>query len=656
MKDIPKRRIIYVWAIIIILVLFYLSGYFYINGGKTNLEYTDHHIPLNDGWSVTVNGATTENATLPFDVATKQHETVVLTRTLPENIPNDSGIVMRNYHQLLDVKIDGKDVYSYPNKDWLGVANIISDEWCLVPLGPNDSGKTIEVSLTNSAIFKFTAVVGDFYYGSDNSLVQYIRGIGFPKVIMGIIITIIAGLLLIVSYIYRNHTNQSQNTAMGVSLMGFGIWLINRAKMCIFPVHSIYAYWGSLMMLLLVAPFAFLYSYFRNSEFKKTALWGFRICITADLVLVVSSIFIKYDVEVIVMFAYGLTVLALALNAYSLFLGGFGAPSKKKSNIDKLLDRTEFLSNWIIPITAVFELSMYSNLLWTEASMYMCTGIMIYAIVYMIFVLWRTFLVVQDRTIVTQQLHDSRLELMMGQIQPHFIFNTLSSIRTLVMVEPQLAYNMLYDFSNYLRANVDNVTNMEGIRFASEVEHIKSYVNIEKVRFGDRLNVEYDIESDDFVVPPLSIQPLIENAIKHGVCKRMEGGTVYLRSYDTSEYNVIEVADTGVGFNQDTANHVFYAATSKDKDRHASHISANVVNEVLTSLDLIDKDGNKIVLSKPEETLENFSGNGSESRKSTGMLNILLRLKEMANAKVEIHSVEGSGTTVRVLLPKSRIL
>ena len=136
-------------------------------------------------------------------------------------------------------------------------------------------------------------------------------------------------------------------------------------------------------------------------------------------------------------------------------------------------------------------------------------------------------MVVQDRTLVTQRLQESQLELMMGQIQPHFIFNTLSSIRTLVMVDPPIAYDMIYDFSNYLRANVDNVTNLEGIPFASEVSHIKSYVNIEKVRFGDRLSMEYDIQIDSFIVPPLSIQPLVENAIKHGVCRKPEGGTNY---------------------------------------------------------------------------------------------------------------------------------
>ena len=565
-------------------------------------------------------------------------------------------MITRNYHQILKVKVGGEQVFSYPNEDWTGMANVISDEWCLIELGPEDSGKEVEVSFNNTTIFKFTAAVGDFYYGSDNSLVQYVHGQGFPGLIMGIIVSIIAGLLLIASYVYRNHTNQSQNTAIGVALMGFGIWLINRAKMCVFPVHSIYAYWGSLMSLMLVAPFVFLYSYFRNEQFKRTALWGFRLCLAADVFLIISSTFIKYDVEIICMFSYGLSIIGLFLNTYSLFLGGFGEPSKKKTEIEKLLDRTEFLSTLIIPFSGIFEMLVYPHYLWTEASMFMRSGILLYAIFYMIFFMWRTYLVVQDRTIVTKQLHDSQLELMMGQIQPHFIFNTLSSIRTLVMVDPKLSYNMLYDFSNYLRANIDNVTNLDGIKFSAEVEHIKSYVNIEKVRFGNRLNVEYEILSDNFTVPPLSIQPLVENAVKHGVCKKVDGGTVVLRSYSTPEYNVVEVDDNGVGFNAESAGKVFSVGIKEesDFDKAANKTALNVMNEVINSLDLRDRNGNRIEIKEPTIVTENLSGNGSEQHQSTGMMNIFLRLREMADAKVEIESTEGVGTKVKVLFPKDR--
>ena len=398
---------------------------------------------------------------------------------------------------------------------------------------------------------------------------------------------------------------------------------------------------------MLVAPFVFLYSYYRNSSLRTFALWGFRFCLLSDAVLVVLCFFIDFDIEVVSAFAYVLTAIGLAINAHALFDGGFGKSSKKKNSIERLLDQTEFLANAIFIAFIIFEMIFYNNMLWTEASMFLRTGVLIYSILYMIFIFWRTFLVVQDRTIVTKQLHDSQMELMMGQIQPHFIFNTLSSIRTLVMVDQKQAYDMLYDFSNYLRANIDNVTNLDGIEFAAEVEHIKSYVNIEKVRFGDRLNVEYDIGTSRFIVPPLSIQPLVENAIKHGVCKKVDGGTVLLMSYETEDFNVVEVRDTGTGFDEAAVSRVFY----RDEENEPPN-STNIIKNVIDKLELLDASGNPIEIKAPEDLYNDLSGNGSENHHSTGMMNILLRLKELSNANVEIYSKEGEGTRIKVLFPK----
>lgn len=637
-----KRKLVLVWIGALFVIILFIVGFFLLTGDKTNLEYVDHHSPYNDGWSLTLNEKEIGPVTLPYDVVTNQGNSAVFSKVLPDEIEDCTAIISRNYHQRLQVFIDGKLVFSYPPKDWNGIGNLISDEWNMIPLLPEYAGKTIEFSLTNNTMFKFTAHVGEFYYGEDNSLVQFIRGNGFIGVIEGVIVCIIAGLLLIVSYIYRNHTNQAQNTAMGVALLCFGIWITNRAKMCLFPNNSIYIYACSLVCLMLVAPFVFLYSYYRNKTMKRFALWGFRACLLADIFLMISCFFIKYDVEIIASFAYILCIVALALTSYSLFIGGFSKKAKLLSKTDRLLNQTEFFASLIIPLFAVFEFTFYHDLLWTDASKYLRMGILLYAIAYMCFVLWRTFLVVQDRTIVTKKLHESELELMMGQIQPHFIFNTLSSIRTLIKVDPDLSYDMIYNFSNYLRANIDNVTNMDGIKFSAEVEHIQNYVNIEKVRFGERLNVEYDIQAGDFIVPPLSIQPLVENAIKHGIRNKPGVGIVTLKSYETPDFNIVEVNDTGIGFNRNSANKVFFS------------IKDDMTSVGIKSLTLLDALGRNITVSDPaDDTDENEIFVKSDRHQSQGMKNILLRLKEMSNAAVEIFSQESMGTSIKVYFPKN---
>ena len=657
--NLSKTKILIVCISIAFVLVLFVGGYFLISGDRTNLDYTKHHTSFDSGWSLTTGGETTDNVELPAVVTLRRPESAVFTKTLPSEIPGNMAIITRNYHLQLKVKVAGEEIFSYPSNNWNGLGNIISDEWCLINIEPEYAGKTIEVSFTSTSapFFKFSNYVGEFYYGTDNSLVAFIKDRGFIRFILGIIVSGIGALLLIISFIYKNHTKQSTNTAMGLAFLCFGTWIINRVKLCVFPNHSTYVYCISLVLLLFVAPFMFLYSHYRNNSFKTFSLHSFRFCLVADLFLIVSSFFIDYSVEYITPFCYILCVIAMGLTSYSLFLGGWGKESKHKSKTDRLLDRTEFFSTLIYPTLGVIESIAYSHKLWTEWSNFFMFGMTAYALIYFGFILWRTFLVVQDRTNVTRQLHDSQLELMMGQIQPHFMFNTLSSIRTLIKVDPDTAYDMVYNFSNYLRANVDNMMNLDGIPFSSEVQHIQSYVEIEKVRLGDRLGITYNIQADDFIVPPLSIQPLVENAIKHGIRKKVGGGTVALRSYELPNYHVIEVNDDGIGFNEESATRVFgiYANNVGELDGGANEMNLELMRDVIDSMKLLDRDGVPITIGIPSvDTTDSAPTDDLEKNKhkSSGMTNVLLRLRDMGKAKIEISSREDAGTNVKVYFPK----
>lgn len=150
-----------------------------------------------------------------------------------------------------------------------------------------------------------------------------------------------------------------------------------------------------------------------------------------------------------------------------------------------------------------------------------------------------------------KQLKDANVKLMVSQIQPHFVYNTLSSISTLIPIDPDKAQKALDEFTDYLRMNFSTLTETHLVSFEDELKHIKTYVNLEKMRFNDRLNVIYDIKASNFNLPPLSIQPLVENAIKHGILKKVEGGTVILKTYEDEQASIVEIIDDGIGFNMD---------------------------------------------------------------------------------------------------------
>ena len=147
-----------------------------------------------------------------------------------------------------------------------------------------------------------------------------------------------------------------------------------------------------------------------------------------------------------------------------------------------------------------------------------------------------------------KELEDSRIAIMLSQIKPHFLYNVLNTIYHLYRKEPETAQEAVSSFAEYLRCNMLSIEKSEPIPFSEEYQHIQTYLSLEQIRFRDKLNVVYDVEVINFKLPPLTIEPLVENAVKHGVTKKRGGGTVTISTRRTADGIQITVADTGVGF------------------------------------------------------------------------------------------------------------
>jgi len=161
------------------------------------------------------------------------------------------------------------------------------------------------------------------------------------------------------------------------------------------------------------------------------------------------------------------------------------------------------------------------------------------------------------------ELADLKTKAMLSQMKPHFVYNTLTSITSLCYINPDKAAKLTMDFADYVRNNIDLLgqNNETLCSFEEELDHIKTYLNVELVRFEDELSVQYDTKELSFAVPTLSIQPIVENAVKHGVSKKIGGGTVKLSTSKTEGGYLIVVSDDGVGFDvnevkDDGRNHV----------------------------------------------------------------------------------------------------
>ena len=199
-----------------------------------------------------------------------------------------------------------------------------------------------------------------------------------------------------------------------------------------------------------------------------------------------------------------------------------------------------------------------------------------------------------EKIVLNAQLTESRVSTMMSQIRPHFIYNTLGSIEQLCNIDPPKAGELVHNFAKYLRGNFGELDNPKPILISQEMEHVHYYISIESVRFPD-MTFLFEMNSDDFYIPALTIQPIVENAIKHGLMKLQKGGTIRVVSYETNTNYCVLVEDDGVGFD------------------------TNV---------LLDE------------------------RIHVGIRNIRERLKAIVNGTLEIESTEGVGTKVLIKIPK----
>ena len=202
----------------------------------------------------------------------------------------------------------------------------------------------------------------------------------------------------------------------------------------------------------------------------------------------------------------------------------------------------------------------------------------------------------QELAMKKKEASDLRISMMLSQIAPHFIYNSLTTIQGMCEKDPAMAKETVGEFAQYLRGNLESLSEENMIPFEKEFKHSEAYLAIEKKRFGDKINVNYDIGYIDFQIPPLSMQVLVENAVKHGIRKKAGGGTITIRTKLKDGNIYVIVKDDGVGF---------------DAERIADDANIHV-----------------------------------------GIANVQNRLESMCGGRLEVDSKIGEGTTAVIILPR----
>lgn len=224
-------------------------------------------------------------------------------------------------------------------------------------------------------------------------------------------------------------------------------------------------------------------------------------------------------------------------------------------------------------------------------------GLLAYGLIYFVLIRIENMKMNEKKYQLEEEIEQMQSIILLRQIKAHFLYNTLNSISVLCKQDPKEADRAVKLFASYMRSNMNLIVQSELIAFDRELELIHSYTEIEKIRFQEHLNIQMDLQFRNFKIPALSIQPIVENAILHGIGQKRGGGTVLIETKELADDNgrfaLITIQDDGVGMELEQLN----------------------------------------------------------KGDSLGLKNIQNRLYMMANATVDVVSEKGVGTTIKVKIP-----
>lgn len=539
------------------------------------------------------------------------------TRKLPAKIINESYAPIR-FSTIIDEGIDKNEIMFYAISSEVRVFlddNILLNaakkeeriiqfpppsKYYIVTLPKDFQGKKLTIEMTPAS--KHAAIIlPTVYIGDKVSFIYTIIQKGMPQILFFAIMLFVSILFFCVGLFLKTRI-----TIVGKKLCCFGLFL---AVICIWSLmesrilqfffqNDILAYIilevCYFLIPILAAKFLLNFSIFNQKSQMKFLYTISKIQFIAAQIVVImgKSIFFLKVLMQITSIAIVITIL------YSIFRGR--KTPEKMSEIKFLL-----YGPIVLCISGAIELFRHFFDDKLQNGGFLVVGLDFFALYYGVKIVQefvKHFVASnKENTELHIVLEANNIKMKVAQMHPHFLYNALTAIQTIIKVNPDYAYRLMFDFTIHLRGTVKALTSDAPIPFSEELKHIKAYLNIEQMRFGDSLKVVYDIRNDDFYVTPLVIQPLAENAARHGIFERGEdGGVVTIRSYEEENDYVIQVIDTGMGFD----------------------VEKTLFREISTD--------------------------------SVGLKNIIFRLEKLLQAEVEIDSVIGVGTTVTVRIHKER--
>lgn len=525
----------------------------------------------------------------------KRKHSIVLKGHFSQNIPTGQACMFQSEDENLSIRRNGEVLYE---RESLKETAPFSKRIWVVFDSPGISKKDdIQITLSGNNISKNDMSFTDnMYCGSQWDMIRHQIKRYSIEIVIGCI-AIGVGIGCLVTFLFLKHIPDTTNhnyISCGFMFIFGGIcsMIDYEYVLLIFPnliAANLMDYYTQILFLGFFL--SYLNIFYQTERFKKAG----RVVMDAYIILV----FLSLSLQAAKIFELSKCVdVSIPLGTVMLFvmlilLSADNIKSKNKITTKMLI------SSYIFGIVTILESAWFklNKGYWIIGFQ---VALLIFAFLQMTILIKAIINLLEQGRLAEQRIEKNRVSIMLSQIQPHFLYNALEAVAYLCHVNPPKAEETVTEFSMFLRGNMDSLNCPETISFKQELQHTKHYLAIELVRFGDKLNIEYDIQSMSFRLPPLTLQPIVENAVRYGVTKKEEGGTIHIKSWETDmEYKVM-VQDDGMGFDP-----------YEVKEDGRSHIGIqNVRDRIVTmcggtvEIDTKKGIGTKVVITIPKEARE----------------------------------------------------
>ena len=465
----------------------------------------------------------------------------VYTFTLPELSPSgSSGLRLTAFlhHTYASFSVDGSGFsFSSEETEKPHIGKTPGKYWLNIPMLPEFSGKSVRLVLTPVFRNVRTEGLNFLLISRDTLLTQMVLPEDGLLLFLGGL-SVMAGLILAVMVLFIPADGRDKRLVFSIGLVTIfaALWKLSGLPVVALlfdymAIHKEVWYAGTLCYLLMLVFSLNMMSCMGKEQPDRIGEFCFFLSAAAAVLLVVLQMTGLIELhDVTIGFGVGVALMHLVILL------------KRKAG------RSEWL--WVLP----FFLTMVADLL-----VYLVTGSMQAAPFFMLWLILNLFIrgfgfvrqaVLRERTLrkKEEELHEAKVRTMINQIQPHFIYNTLSSIYLLCQDDPDKAARVVENFSEYLEGNFTAIASSELTAFSNELQHTRAYLSVVSVLYGDSLAVEYDTEYTAFRIPPLTLQPLVENSVKFGVAKGHTPGRIFIRSRAVENGSEVIVEDNGPGF------------------------------------------------------------------------------------------------------------